>query len=353
MAKSLLAHLYSRIRGSQEDVATYALQYILSQSDDLNGAFNKILSDKLNEEIPTGTQYICQVTGNSEEKERPDMAGIDSNGKEVVLCEMKFYASLTHNQPMTYLKRLKQENGKGLVFVCPRARITSLWGQLVEITENEGYSKLSEYCMEGEGTKLSIVTWSEIIEYLKQTAASCAPLLMSDIVQLEGYCAQLDDEAFIPFTEDDLSSEMAIRGERYYAVIDEVERILKKDKYHKVEKNGYHTTANRNGYCCFVLIDGYAVTITYDRGMWKESSTVDTPFWMSIKKYITKARWERDELLEKKLASVPMIKKQDVSYGLMLALEPLQNATLQEVSENIVRQIFTYMDLVIKDNNLG
>ena len=58
-------------------------------------------------------------------------------------------------------------------------------------------------------------------------------------------------------------------------------------------------------------------------------------------------------MLEKKLASVPMIKKQDVSYGLMLALEPLQNATLQEVSENIVRQIFTYMDLVIKDNNLG
>ena len=33
MAKSLLAHMYSRIRGSQEDVATIALQYLVSQSN--------------------------------------------------------------------------------------------------------------------------------------------------------------------------------------------------------------------------------------------------------------------------------------------------------------------------------
>ncbi len=32
MAESLLAHLYSRIKGSQEDVATLSLQYIISSS---------------------------------------------------------------------------------------------------------------------------------------------------------------------------------------------------------------------------------------------------------------------------------------------------------------------------------
>ena len=36
MANSLLAHLSSHIRGSQEDIATISLQYILSQSTILN-----------------------------------------------------------------------------------------------------------------------------------------------------------------------------------------------------------------------------------------------------------------------------------------------------------------------------
>ena len=39
MAYSLLAHLYPRIKGSQEDVATFSLGYILEQSDALNKTF--------------------------------------------------------------------------------------------------------------------------------------------------------------------------------------------------------------------------------------------------------------------------------------------------------------------------
>jgi hypothetical protein len=47
MALSLLAHLYSYIRGSQEDVATLSLQYILKQSPDLNAAFTRLVSKAL------------------------------------------------------------------------------------------------------------------------------------------------------------------------------------------------------------------------------------------------------------------------------------------------------------------
>ena len=46
MNTSLLAHLYPYIKGSQEDVATYSLQYLLSQSDKLNIAFTKWLQRK-------------------------------------------------------------------------------------------------------------------------------------------------------------------------------------------------------------------------------------------------------------------------------------------------------------------
>lgn len=125
MAYSLLAHLYPYIKGSQEDIATYSLQYLLSNSETLNCSFTKLIATKMEIELEDMLQYSCQVTGKSEEKERPDMVGVSSYGVESILCEMKFYATLTSNQPGTYLERLRKNNGKGLMFVCPMAR--NLW----------------------------------------------------------------------------------------------------------------------------------------------------------------------------------------------------------------------------------
>ena len=73
MYNSLLAHLYPYIKGSQEDIATYSLQYLLSQSDKLNIAFTKMAVEKMNIELENKMQYLCQVTGESEERERPDI----------------------------------------------------------------------------------------------------------------------------------------------------------------------------------------------------------------------------------------------------------------------------------------
>ena len=87
MAYSLLGHLYPYIKGSQEDVATFSLQYLLSQSESLNRAFTKRVSDIMQADLEESLQYVCQVTGDSEEKERPDMAGINHNGEEVMLLK--------------------------------------------------------------------------------------------------------------------------------------------------------------------------------------------------------------------------------------------------------------------------
>ena len=49
-------------------------------------------------------QVRTQPTG--KEGERPDLAGVDREGRECVLIEAKFWAGLTSNQPVAYLKRL-------------------------------------------------------------------------------------------------------------------------------------------------------------------------------------------------------------------------------------------------------
>lgn len=58
---SLLAHLYSRIKGSQEDVATLSLQYIISSSEELNAAFNRLISKSLDINIESDITYSCQL----------------------------------------------------------------------------------------------------------------------------------------------------------------------------------------------------------------------------------------------------------------------------------------------------
>ena len=342
MAHSLLAHLYPHIRGSQEDIATYSLQYLLVQSKELNRAFTKRVSTVLHIDSDDTLQYVCQATGKGEEKERPDMVGLDANGNEKILCEMKFYATLTANQPNTYIDRLINCDGKGLVFICPEARLTNLWAKLNELCEDRDVEAIDDYCIKVDGINLAIITWTEIIELLKQVASSVAVGFSSDIAQLEGYCEQLDSEAFIPFSAEDLSAEMANKGERYYQVVDEVIELFCADKNYRTSKKGVKATGYRKGYTRSLYIDDLTFTLNYDRDMWRNPENIETPFWIAIRN----EDWDQDEKMIKKHDVFSENKKQMFWGMIFLALEPLQNSTFSEVCEDIKTQIERYIEIV-------
>ena len=342
MKNSLLAHLYPYIKGSQEDIATYSLQYLLSQSDKLNATFTKMAAEIMNIDLQSKMQYLCQVTGESEELERPDMVGLDSNSNEVVLFEMKFYASLTQNQPNTYLKRLKKNNGKGLLFVCPETRKTSLWDKLKELCNDENLKEINKFCVETNGIKLAITTWKEIINKLKDIASAEDTVFLSDISQLEGYCNKMDSDAFIPFSADDLSAKAAIKEERYYAVIDEVVNLLKSETIRECSKGG-NSNAYRTGYSTRIIVDNYNLEILYDRNMWKNPETEETPFWVAI----SDENRKQTEMILNKVMSLPERKWDNSVWNwTYLALEAPQKSTKAEVCEALKDQILKYVDYI-------
>lgn len=333
MANSLLAHLYTHIRGSQEDIATISLQYILSQSVELKAAFTKRIGDSLGVKLPE-LQYACQASGKN--KERPDMSGTDAYGNELVLCEMKFYAGLTKNQPSTYIERLKEEDGKGLVFICPNARIISLWTKIKELCVDYTVEKVSDFCISVDGIRLAIISWSEILELLHKTAAAVAVECLSDINQLEGYCAQMDSDAFIPFSPEDLSADISRKAERYYEVIDKIIELLCDDETLETSLKGLKATAYRKGYTRSIYVDEFAITLNYDRDLWKSNSSVETPFWFALRN----RKWEQDEDIRKLVTTYPDIKREDKLWNLVwVALEPLTDSTLLEVCEYMKNQI--------------
>ncbi len=337
MASSLLAHLYSRIKGSQEDVATLSLQYIVSQSSALNHEFTRILFRALHGSIVTELNYVCQSVG--EKLERPDIAGMDASGKEQILCEAKFYAGLTENQPNGYLDRLKKEGAFGLVFICPAARKITLWSKVLDLCKNRGVETVDDFCVSVDGVRMAILTWGEIVESLRHVASSEATESLPDIYQLDGFCKLMDREAFIPFTSEDFGPENAIREERHYQVLDAVFDRLIADKSLRSSAKGLRATPHRQGYVRYIRVMDHTLSINYDRRLWRSAGSEETPFWVEI----TGSTWRQPDEYRQAFNRYPESWKERMNDGTALALFAPANASLDEVAEELVRQILQYI----------
>lgn len=343
MAESLLAHLYTHIKGSQEDIATWSLQYLISSSDELNRAFTKKVSEALCVKFDETLRYDAQV---SEENIRPDMIGFDSKGKEAVFFEMKFYASLTANQPNKYLDMLIEKGGRGLLFICPETRKETLWSRLLELCAERDISKIADKdkCIKVDGINMSIITWSNIINHLADVASSDAMNFSSDIKQLKGYCDQLDSDAFIPFTEDDLKALTAKKEERHYEVVRKVTNLLLSDNSLKAEK--YRASSRQDGFASFLFVKKYGLSLCYDRYFWRDDQTIETPFWL----HVDNRSWKQTKKIADAIKNNQKYKNRMIDwYGdYYIGLDVLTNATEDEVCEHIKSQIIKILNDIDK-----
>ena len=107
--------------------AVDALGHILSGSEAARRALSNVIADG-GAVVGEIAQVRTQATG--KEGARPDLAGFDRDGRERVLIEAKFWAGLTDNQPVAYLKRLPANTPSALLFVAPAARLETLWNEL-------------------------------------------------------------------------------------------------------------------------------------------------------------------------------------------------------------------------------
>ncbi len=338
MANTLLAHLYSHIKGSQEDIATLSLQYLLSNYAPLQREFNVFVGEKLGCSISKETSYICQSVG--DENERPDMSGRDADGREVILCEAKFYAGLTDNQPTTYIDRLYKENGTGLLFICPRDRIISLWDKV--LSRCEDYTEISSTCADVKGVHMAVASWEEILRMLMRTANAEAKESISDIEQLEGYCALMESEAFVPFRSEDLGPDNARLFERYMYVLDKLADAILADRTLNATTKGLKSTSHRHGYKRYMYIGEYAVDIRFDLQFWSSSRTIDTPYWIS---FSDRESWKTTDRVREKTYGISDLRKtEEGDSHIYLALEPLTNAVEDDLVDDLKRQIIEYME---------
>lgn len=341
MPYSLLAHLFPRIKGSQEDVATYSLSYILEQSPVLNEVFTKLISNKLHISAGNMLSYHCQDADS--EFGRPDIAGY-KDGVLSILCEAKFFAGLTSNQPVSYLNRLIGTENSGVIFICPKDRIISLWDKVTTLAKEAGLSgeKIDNYCVDYSGTRMSIVSWSEILSELIPAATERHNEMLGDLRQLEGFCSKIESEAFIPFNDDDFSIQAAVNMDRYYLVVDEVLSVLKTHKELSPDTKGLRNSPRWQGYSSYIQLNGKGVSIDFIRKLWKTPTSISTPFWCHIWDSVD-GKWEENDRVKAFLATLDS-KYLESFYGdTYIALVPKPYLPLEELAEDLANQILTHL----------
>ena len=167
---SLLSFIARRHTVGREDVATDALSFILSRSNSARRALSDLLGDdrgplQVAAARPWGADALGAI---------PDLACFDEDDNLVALIESKFWASLTHHQPVTYWEGLPVDRPAVLLFLAPDYRIDSggLWEQLVDRLHSAGHelgpadrreSLLTASAKVGRH-RLILTTWNLLLE---------------------------------------------------------------------------------------------------------------------------------------------------------------------------------------------
>jgi hypothetical protein len=335
---SLLALFFNQIKSSQEDIASEGLRYILQNSDFAKSIIKSQIKSKTSIDLPE-LNYVSQVSKKG--LGRTDISGIDINGNEIIIFESKFWASLTENQPVSYLNRIK--NNSVLLFICPSLRKSSLYIELSKKLFEQNIKFESDESLlkfELENCKFILIqSWLEILDPIKTILkVNNQDNLVSDIDQIIGFCETIDKNSFIPLNDKDLSPEIGRKISSYYELTDEVISELSKSEYYKQEKLTEWKPSKEYGYYKYRLYDGYAISFGLNFGYWAKFA--DTPFWLRVSEWPS---FKQEFELKNKLKSISsMISKpifESDSNDLFFPIYPTKYNDKSNVIKNMIEQI--------------
>ena len=179
-AKSLLSLIARGYAAGREDAATEALRFILSRSASARDEFAKFLGDN-GEPLPIAGFRTQQLVNGA----YPDMACFDGNGNHVAFVESKFWASLTHRQPVNYWEALPDLRSATLLILAPAYRVAgrdegSLWDILMQrlhsanhdlsLVDGQNRDDLVTATSEDGQRRLMLTSWSVLLDRLAEAA---------------------------------------------------------------------------------------------------------------------------------------------------------------------------------------
>ena len=203
-----------RLSQENENVATDALSFILNSSGRAHSGMMKVIRG-IAPEMPNLQFRTQQTDGNA----RPDMWGLDGITPRV-LIENKFWAGLTENQPVEYLRMLASKSFSPaiLLAVVPEARLVTVWrefmnrlrGACLTSTPRDSSAGVARAESIDFGPSLSVApilavtSWSNLLLAI-DAELNEDPRSRNDLFQLRALCDAANDYA--PFSAPELTNQ--------------------------------------------------------------------------------------------------------------------------------------------------
>ena len=283
---TVFGHIVSKLP-HPENTAVEALGYILSSSPSSVSALEDVLRSG-GGEVGGISEIRTQETG--EDGARPDLVGFDKDGVKRLFIEAKFWAGLTDNQPVGYLKALPRDKPSALLFIAPAKRIETLWVELgrrvaesdeldmVPGTEKETGRSASV----GGNRRLMLTSWKVLLDGMASKASVAGDVgAETDIRQLLGLTQRMDAEAFLPIQPEELGPEFPRRMLGLRRIIHAAAKRGRAAGW--LSTDGLQAGGNKNGYGQNLRLGGHDHAygwLGYQFSDWARFR--DTPLWLEL-----------------------------------------------------------------------
>jgi hypothetical protein len=276
--RSLLAEMAWRFVEQREVLATASLGYILRSSSVAREALRTWLAERGVMTTPD-LAYRAEVV-DADQEGRPDVVGAVGD-KRFLILEGKFWAGLTDNQPVAYLRSL--EEGGCLLLVAPELRFQTVGAELVRRCQRAGLElRDASAVMRGgvspvAGWSLGMVSWRVLLGRLHASLIDHGEAgFAADVEQLVGLSDLEDQDAFLPVTSSDLATPTPRRVRQFMELVDDLSR--RGEAVGLLRRAGFRSVGGRGWYGRYTAAGSIQLAIYADLRRWADQRM--TPLWV-------------------------------------------------------------------------
>jgi hypothetical protein len=282
--QSLFGHLAFQFSSHPENLATEALHYILGRSVVARLALIRFLS-QAGTPLPTDLTFRTQVY--DEVSGIPDLVGADGEGRPRLVAEAKFWAGLTQKQPSAYVGLLPEHTDALLLFIAPALRLGPLWSELIRRCHDSGIRIANERQVVGElwaaavGEKraLALISWASLLAFIQRALETEREMeTVSDLAQLQGLCARMDEDAFLPLRSEELTGTIGARVYQLCQLVDGVCQASVSAGFASTQ--GLKTCHGMGYWGRYLRLAGWPSAVYFSSYKW--ARVRPTPLWLTV-----------------------------------------------------------------------
>ena len=328
MEQGLLAHIGLTLGSRRvEDLCSTTLVYFMRRYPSARTAFLEMVAASSSGPVPDLSLSTQVALGDSG---RPDILGIDGDGRRRLIVEAKLNAGFGPGQMADYALALDETSPGHLVILAPERRLPSLWSDALQQLVSQGTvpEEMSRHVVGFGPHRLLALSWAAALDAIAPHVPESEHLELTNLLDYFG------QDTFIPLTSGDLAVTIPRTLRNTGRVLAGVRKRLSQ-QVSPIVKVGNMSGGNW-GFGSILECGDSRVWF----GVWfrRWADTAETPFWIQIKN-VTPARGQSlESSLPETIGRHDSVRYREHRSDVIVALRPPYGVELQTAIDDLTEQ---------------